>query len=70
MCFHAQAHKTNDGSLANSMFLPLAEKLMEKYVLDKKLDIEEGTRYVYVHVCIDPVDQSQSMFLYSGHVHV
>ena len=37
-----QAQKTNDGSLASTMFLPLAEKLMEKYVLDKKLDIEEG----------------------------
>ena len=38
-----QAQKTNDGNLASSMFLPLAEKLMEKYVSEKKLDIEEGT---------------------------
>ena len=37
-----QAHKTNDGSLASTMFLPLAEKLMEKYVAEKKLDVEEG----------------------------
>ena len=37
-----QAHKTTDGSLANTMFLPLAEKLMEKYVAEKKLDVEEG----------------------------
>ena len=37
-----QAHKSTDGSLANSMFLPLAEKLMEKYVAEKKLDVEEG----------------------------
>ena len=54
VCFHVrdvrelyvdvalQAHKSTDGSLANSMFLPLAEKLMEKYVAEKKLDVEEG----------------------------
>ncbi|CAI8015183.1 N-alpha-acetyltransferase 25, NatB auxiliary subunit, partial [Geodia barretti] len=39
-----QAHKSTDGSLANSMFLPLAEKLMEKYVAEKKLDVEEEVK--------------------------
>jgi N-terminal acetyltransferase B complex non-catalytic subunit len=39
-----QAHKTTDGSLANTMFLPLAEKLMEKYVAEKKLDVEEEVK--------------------------
>lgn len=38
-----QAQKTNDGDLASSMFLPLAERLMEKYVNERKLDMEEGT---------------------------
>ena len=37
-----QAHKTNDSGLANTMFLPLAERLMDKYVEERKLDVEEG----------------------------
>ena len=53
-CLH-QAHKTNDSGLANTMFLPLAERLMDKYVEERKLDVEEGmlththTQHTHTH---------------------
>ena len=56
-----QAQSATDGTLANNMFLPLAERLMDKYVLEKKLDVEEGTHtltpshphtHTHTHFCV------------------
>ena len=38
----SQAHESPDSKIVQVMYLPLAERLMEKYVEEKKVEAEAG----------------------------
>ena len=42
LSINSQAHESSDPNRVQSMYLPLAEKLMEKYITDKRVEAEAG----------------------------
>ena len=41
----SQAHESPDSKIVQVMYLPLAERLMEKYVEEKKVEAEAGMNH-------------------------